>query len=145
SFLVSPPCSVQVPAVLNLCGLGSLRYLWRPRRGPPSTQPLAPQIGDRPGGVRATNALRQLARSSRCVRCAVGGCRRGRQVFTDRTPTSRRSRWPQVRVGYRWSCPNGRTPDVGVSPRGRSPNGEEGGGERGTPAAAPVVHAGSPA
>src|SRR5882762_5832720 len=41
-----------------------------------------------------------------------------------------------------WTCPErADTSDVGVSPRGGSPNGEEGGGERGTPAATPVVHA----
>src|SRR5262245_26477778 len=42
-----------------------------------------------------------------------------------------------------WTCPErADTPDVGVSPRGGSPNGEAGGGERGTPTAAPGVHAG---
>jgi hypothetical protein len=42
-----------------------------------------------------------------------------------------------------WTCPElADTPDVGVSPRGGSPNGESGGGERGTPAAAAIVHAG---
>src|SRR5262245_56647488 len=43
----------------------------------------------------------------------------------------------------RWTCPErADTSDVGVSPRGGSPDGEEGGGERGRPAAAPSVHAG---
>src|SRR5437773_10235568 len=43
---------------------------------------------------------------------------------------------------FPWTCPErADTSDVGVSPRGGSPNGEEGGGERGTPAATPVVHA----
>src|SRR5947207_9734074 len=46
------------------------------------------------------------------------------------------------RTTWTWTCPErADTSDVGVSPRGGSPNGEEGGGERGTPAATPVVHA----
>src|SRR5262249_25732370 len=67
-----------------------------------------------------------------------------------RPPPSRTVRWCQG--GYRaaqpvesmkWTCPRPvDTPYVGVSPRGGSPNGEAGGGERGTPTAAPVVHAG---
>src|SRR5947199_10209463 len=48
----------------------------------------------------------------------------------------------RARVCGPWTCPErADTSDVGVSPRGGSPNGEEGGGERGTPAATPVVHA----
>src|SRR5262245_24881508 len=50
---------------------------------------------------------------------------------------------PGSRPAATWTCPRrADTPDVGVSPRGGSPNGEEGGGERGTPTAAAVVHAG---
>src|SRR5213592_1854442 len=49
---------------------------------------------------------------------------------------------PRRVLGRVWTCPErADTSDVGVSPRGGSPNGEEGGGERGTPAATPVVHA----
>src|SRR5439155_5025273 len=42
-----------------------------------------------------------------------------------------------------WTCPErADTSQLGVSPRGGSPYGEAGGGERGTPAEATVVHAG---
>src|SRR5262249_17026001 len=69
--------------------------------------------------------------------------------FNRRGPRLRRGAAADVRAARAvparrpGTCPErADTSDVGVSPRGGSPNGEAGGGERGTPTAAPVVHAG---
>src|SRR5262249_59510471 len=120
-----------------------------------------------PGRCRPRRPRRRLTPGVRLERVpvhdsvvAAGGhlhsaaCDSGRQVpIVAPEPVNEYENLPRILVvqgcgGPRhsqsaWTCPRPvDTPDVGVSPRGGSPNGEAGGGERGTPTAAPVVHAG---
>ncbi len=56
---------------------------------------------------------------------------------------AQRACYAALHLSEEWTCPRPvNTSDVGVSPRGGGPDEEAGGGERGRPAEAPVVHGG---